>query len=194
MSKSYFRVETLLKMPKEVRVKFRQGLVLILMTAGTEAAVASDYEGTFQGRSYPVSEITLQESNVRLSLNNNLFPESARWEYQTAEDLNDSLMTHRGEALSSEDMKEFEFIAKQLPAIGIKESMVTYEPEDRQISYHLLTKEGLVTHLTQYFNPPKDQIVYSVELGDNLLTAGHTSIEGIGDYLTKVLTKCSQKA
>ena len=193
MSKNYFRVETFLKMPEEVRVKFRKGLFLILMTAGAETAVASDYEGVMQDSDGPVSEITLQDSGARLSFSSNHVSTETEWIFQTADDLKESLMMHRGETLSPEDMREFEYIASQLPAIGIKESMVTYEQEDRQISYHLLTKDGMVAHLSQYFNPPKDQIVYSVEQGDNLLVAGHAPTEGFGEYLAEVLTKCSQK-
>ena len=194
MNKNFFRVEAFLKMPKEVYVNFRQGLVLILMAAGTEMTVASDYEGRMQDNDNPVSEITLQNSNVRLSFNSNHISAETEWKFQTVEDLSESLMKHRGDNLSDEDMREFESVARQLPEIGVKDSMVTYEQGNRQISYHLLTKQGMVVHLTQYFNPPKDQVVYSIEQGDKLLVAGHAPVEKFGNYLNSVLIEYSRKS
>ena len=193
MSYNFFRVETVLTMPKKIFVEFRQGIVLILMAVSTESVAASDYEGIMYDSDNAVSEITLQDSNIRLSFNNNSAVE-AEWKFQSIDDLSESLMMHRGENLSDEDMRDFKFVAGQLPEIGIKDSMVTYEREDRQISYHLLTKHGLVAHLTQYFNPPKDQIVYSIEQGGDFLVAGHAPVEGFGDYLSRVLIEYSQKA
>ena len=68
-----------------------------------------------------------------------------------------------------------------------------YEPEEKQVSYHLLVKSGMVVHLTQYFTPPKDQVVYSIEHGDDLMIAGHAPIEEFGTYLNQVLAEYMSK-
>lgn len=193
MNKNFYLVDTLLKASKEVSVEFKKGLILVLLAIGTETVTASNYEGAIQEIENPVPEVTLQDSNIRLSFDANTGFSETEWDFQTTDDLKDSLMAHRGELLSETELKEYSAVADQLPFIGIKDSMVTYEPEEKQVSYHLLVKSGMVVHLTQYFTPPKDQVVYSIEHGDDLMIAGHAPIEEFGTYLNQVLAEYMSK-
>ena len=95
--------------------------------------------------------------------------------------------------MSPNDLDGFWTVAKEMTILDFTDSMVCYEPEDRQITYDVLDKSGLVLHVTQYLDHPKDQVVYSIEKDAKFLMAGHTPIKNMGLYLDRVIKDILKK-
>lgn len=99
-----------------------------------------------------------------------------------------SLMRHRGNMLSDEEMKAFHVVADQIAEIGFTDAMVCYnDGDDPQIVYDLVMKENLVVHITQYFTDPVDQIVYHIEKDHKPLFASHLPIDNFKKRLKSMV-------
>lgn len=164
MSSNFRSVEVWLELPKSAFVQLKNGLKILLFSVGVSISTPS----------YAYSDI---EPTTQIIENN----------YQTEQDLFSSLSMHRADQMNSNDMDGFWTVAKEITFLDFKDSMVCYEPEDRQITYDILDKSGLVLHITQYLDHPKDQVVYSIEKDAKFLIAGHTPINNMGPHLDRVV-------
>jgi hypothetical protein len=184
MSRNFTSVKVFLELPKKDFVQLKNGIKILLFTVGL----------SFSAPSYGHSDVNPVQStetrvvdNLSISLVDNdlsLVPETS---YQTEYDLFSSLQIHRSEQMQPGDMDDFWTVAKEIAWLDFTDSMVCYEPEDRQITYDILDKSGLVLHITQYMDKPKDQVVFSIEKDTRFLIAGHTPIQNLGHKLQLVV-------
>lgn len=157
---SYKSVDIWLELPKSAFVQLKKGIKILLFSVGL-------------GLSSPLYGFNGEESIAPAEKQ----PVVA---YQTENDLYASLMTHRAEQMQPDDLNEFWAVAKEITWLDFTDSMVCYEPEDRQLTYDILDKSGLILHLTHYLDNPKGQVVFSIERDASFLVAGHTPIEKLG--------------
>lgn len=170
MSSNFRSVEVLLGLPKDAFVQLKNGLKILLFSVGM----------TIPTPSYGYSDIEPTTQIIESS-------------FQTEQDLFSSLSIHRANQMSPNDLDGFWTVAKEMTILDFTDSMVCYEPEDRQITYDVLDKSGLVLHVTQYLDHPKDQVVYSIEKDAKFLMAGHTPIKNMGLYLDRVIKDILKK-
>lgn len=85
------------------------------------------------------------------------------------------------------EMNTFRSVAEQVSNINFTDSMVCYDEVDRQVTFDLLTMTGMILHLTQYFEEPTDQVVYSVERNGKFLCAGYLPIANFSSQLLEVI-------
>ena len=157
---NYNSVEIWLELPKSAFVQLKKGIKILLFSVGL--GLSSPLYG-FNGL-----ESTATEEKQPITA------------FQTEKDLFTSLQTHRAEQMKPDDMTEFWAVAKEITWLDFTDSMVCYEPEDRQLTYDILDKSGLILHLTHYLDNPKGQVVFSIEKDAKFLVAGHTSIAKLG--------------
>ena len=164
MSSNFRSVEVWLELPKSAFVQLKNGLKILLFSVGLTVSTPS----------YSYSDIAPT-------------PQMIESDFQTEQDLFSSLNIHRADQMLSDDLDGFWTVAKEITFLNFTDSMVCYEPEDRQITYDILDKSGLVLHITQYLDYPKDQVVYSIEKDARFLMAGHTPIKNMGVHLDRVV-------
>ena len=164
MSSTYRSVEVLLELPKSAFVQLKNGLKILLFSVGM----------TVSAPSYGYSDISPTTQVIESN-------------FQTEQDLYSSLSLHRADQMQSGDIEEFWTVAKEISFLDFTDSMVCYEPDDRQITYDILDKSGLVLHITHYLDNPKDQVVYSIEKNSRFLIAGHTPIKKMGMHLDRIV-------
>lgn len=186
MSSNFISVKTLLELPKNEFVQLKNGIKILLFSVGFSVATPSY---GYIDLKPEVSTETRVGDNLGISLENNDLSIDSEICYQTEQDLYTSLQLHRSELMHSNDMDGFWNVAKEVTWLDFTDSMVCYEPDDRQITYDILDKSGLVLHLTQYLDNPKDQVVYSIEKDARFLLAGHTQIKNLGEYLQQAINE-----
>ena len=186
MSSNFISVQTLLGLPKNEFVQLKNGIKILLFTVGLSVATPSY---GYKDLRPEVSTETRVGDNLGISLEDNNLAIDSENCYQTEQDLYTSLQLHRSELMHPYDLDGFWTVAKEVTSLDFTDSMVCYEPEDRQITYDILDKSGLVLHLTQYLDNPKDQVVYSIEKDGRFLLAGHTQIKGMGVYLQQAINE-----
>lgn len=164
MSSTYRSVEVLLELPKSAFVQLKNGLKILLFSVGI----------TVPTPSYGYSDISPATQVIESN-------------FQTEQDLYSSLCLHRADRLQPGDVEEFWSVAKEISFLDFTDSMVCFEPDDRQITYDILDKSGLVLHITHYLDNPRDQVVYSIEINSRFLLAGHTPIKNMGIRLDQVI-------
>lgn len=175
----------LLEMPNEVFVSFKNGVKIFLFVVGMGLSTPSyGHRGIVPPS---LNGIQLEASDLEISLASVNKTECSQPIYQSAEDLFSSLKEHRIEMMEPSDIDGFWSVANEVTWLDFTDSMVCYEPEDKQITYDLLDKSGLVLHITQYLNNPKDQVVYSIEKDARFLLAGHTPIKDMGVKLKRAV-------
>lgn len=185
MNIEYLQGEILLKMPNEVFYNLKKGVKIFLFMVGMGIPSTSyGHEGIVP----PVlNEVQLEASEVEISLASVNKCEGVHSIYQTEDNLFSSLKEHRYDMMTPSDVDGFWTVAKEVNWLDFTDSMVCYEPEDRQITYDILDKSGLVLHLTQYLDNPRDQVVFSIEKDANFLMAGHTPIKEMGVNLQRAI-------
>ena len=92
--------------------------------------------------------------------------------------LEKSLLRHQGENLNSEEMTAFKYAVEEIKGLPFKDALVRYNERSRYITSDLLMEDGLMIHLSQYFEKPTDQLVYSVERNAQFLRTGHAPMDG----------------
>ena len=168
MEKNYKSGSIYISMPNKMFVRLRDGIKILLFSVSLTVATPT----------YGFKETEPAEQ--------------AESFFQTAENLFSSLEEHRLNLMSATDIDNFWAVAKEVSYLDFTDSMVCYEPYDKQITYDILDKSGLVLHLTQYVDElKKDQVVFSVERNTRFLVAGHTSVEGMGKHLQTILNNIS---
>ena len=179
-------VQTVLGLPNNEFVQLKNGIKILLFTVGLSVATPSY---GYKDLKLEVPTETRVGDNVGISLEDNNLVIDSEYCYQTEQDLYTSLQSHRSELMHSNDMDGFWNVAKEVTQLDFTDSMVCYEPDDRQITYDILDKSGLVLHITQYMENPKDQVVYSIEKDGRFLLAGHTKIKDMGVYLQQAINE-----
>ena len=89
--------------------------------------------------------------------------------------------------MSVEQMESFNQLVSLLQGVVVKDVLVRYNEAERHISYDLPLNQNLILHLTQYFNQPTDQVVYSVEREDQFIKAGYAPVEGFDEFIKEVV-------
>ena len=187
MNIQYNRGEVYIRMPNEIFVRLKKGVTIFLFAVGMGiTAPTYGHEGIAPPA---LNEVQLGTSDVEISLATNDISKISSGIYQTEENLFLSLQNHRADMMSKPDLDGFWTVAKEVTWLDFTDSMVCYEPDDRQITYDILDKSGLVLHLTQYLDSPKDQVVYSIEKDARFLLAGHTQIKDMGVYLQQAINE-----
>ena len=171
---------------KRFEVKINKVLTIFLFSVGMTAATAE----TVYNLGLPkneATEITLVQQDVvkeeipaiNLSLRDNITGVTDR--------LQASLMIHRGGLLPNNQISGFKQVASQLQDLKVTDAFVRYNETEHHISYDLLLDNDLILHLTQYFDQPSDQLVYSIERDDSFIKVGYAPIEGFGRFIEEVI-------
>lgn len=92
--------------------------------------------------------------------------------------LEGSLSRHHGEHLSADEMSAFKNVVAEIKGLPFVDSLVRYNMRERHITSDLLMDDGFLVHLTQYFEEPTDQLVYSIERDGRFLRSGCAPLEG----------------
>lgn len=170
----------LLEMPNEVFVNLKKGVKIVLFVVGMGLSTPSyGHKGIVPPS---LNDVQLEASDLEISL-----ATVKNIVYQSKEDLFLSLKEHRLEKMEPSYIDSFWSVANEVTWLDFTDSMVCYEPEDKQITYDLLDKSGLILHITQYLDKPKDQVVYSIEKDARFLLAGHTPIKDMGVRLKQAV-------
>lgn len=172
---------------KRFEVKINKVLTIFLFSVGMTAATAE----TVFNLGLPkdeAAEITLMQQQdvvkeevptINLALRNNIAGITNRAQA--------SLMIHRGGLLSNDQIAGFKQVSSQLQDLKVADVFVRYNETEHYISYDLLLDNDLILHLTQYFDQPSDQLVYSIEKDDLFIKAGYAPIEGFGGFIAEVI-------
>lgn len=170
--------------PQRFEVRIKKYITIVLFAVGLSSSAVPYYEIS-QPKS-ELAEITMvreatsqNEEGLSLLLRDNLPSASDR--------LYESLKIHKGDMLSTEQMMEFNHVAKQLQSLAVKDAFVRYNETENHISYDLLLDNLDILHLTQYFDQPTDQLVYSVERDGLFIKAGYAPIQGFNKFIEKVV-------
>ena len=182
MRKEFVKIENYLNATKGIYVNLKKGLSILLFAVATEVIAAPNYNYTL-GDCNSSSQVSLPKTNVDIQLENNFETN------QSDNQLYGSLMMHRGDLLTPNEMPNFWSVAKQVSEIEFKDSMVCYDERDRQITYDLLTPNDTIVHLTQYYEEPTDQVVFSIERDNRFLYAGHLPFNNFSTQLLKIINK-----
>ena len=168
-------------------VKINKVLTIFLFSVGMTTASAETVYNLGLPKDEAI-EITLMQQQdvvkeevpvITLSLRDNITGVSDR--------LQSSLKIHRGGLLSREQVSAFKQVASQLQDIKVVDAFVRYNETEHHISYDLLLDNDLILHLTQYFDQPSDQLVYSVERNDSFIKAGFAPIDGFGRFIAEII-------
>lgn len=111
-----------------------------------------------------------------------------------ADMLEKSLMRHWGEKLKPDEITAFKYATEEIKGLPFKDALVRYNERSRHITSDLLLEDGLMVHLSQYFEQPTDQLVYSVERDARFLRTGHASMDGFRRLISKELEIARQMA
>lgn len=174
MNKVFLRANDWMNDHKGVFVELKKGLRIMLFSVAMTAMPASGYEYNLCAEC-TATQVVLPQTDINIRLERNDAP------------LLGSLMRHRGDMMTPSEMEAFRAVAGQVSTIGFTDSMVCYNEEDRQVTFDLLTPAGLILHLTQYFEKPTDQVVYSVERNGKFLCAGHLPADGFSSQLSEIV-------
>lgn len=182
MSKDFLRVDEWVHEHKSVFVKLKKGLRILLFSVSTSTMVGitspvSGYEYNLCAEN-TVTDVQLPQTGINLRLERNC---------QECVPLFNSLMKHRGDLMTRSEKDAFGTVAAQVSKIGFTDAMVCYDEDDKQVTFDLLTSAGVILHLTQYFEEPTDQVVYSVERNGKFLCAGHLPVNGFSSQLSEVV-------
>lgn len=182
MSKVFLHVDNWINEHKDYFVKLRNGLkIRLFAVAMGTICTTSDYAYNLCVDN-EATDIQLSQTEISIRLESNQDRST-----QECSPLYASLMEHRGNQMDLSEMDAFHTVANQVQEIGFTDSMVCYDENDRNVTYDLLTQAGLTLHLTQYFEEPTDQVVYSIERDGKFLCAGHLPINGFPSQLSEVL-------
>lgn len=185
MDRKFSRGEFYIKMPNEFFYKLKKGVTIFLFAVGSGISTPTyGHEGIAPPA---LDEVLLETSDIEISLATNDPTEKTLLNYQTVDDLFSSLQEHRADMMSDPDFEKFWAVANEVSYLDFTDSMVCFEPDDRQITYDILDKSGFVLHITQYLDYPKDQVVYSIENQSRFLMAGHTPIKDMGMCLDRII-------
>ncbi len=184
MSSNFISVQTLLELPQKDFVQLKNGIKILLFSAAISVVTPTYSYSDVETR---VATETKVDKNIEISLVKNEIVKEPSLCHQTEQDLYESLQQHRSVQMSKADMDEFWTVAKEVALLDFTDSMVCYEPEERQITFDILDKSGFVLHLTQYMDYHRDQVVYSIEKDADFILAGHTHINGLGKYLQRAI-------
>ncbi len=188
MKKNFKSVEVVLSLPHDAFVNLRNGIKIFLFSVSLGISLPSycarDINPSLQTG-------TQLDSDLTISLDSNSLSEDIK--YQNKTNLFSSLESHRIEMMSDDDINSFWSVAEQIETLNFTDSMVCYEPREREVTYDILDKSGLILHLTQYLDKPKEQVVYSIEKDANFLAAGHTHIKTLGVKLQQVIDSISKE-
>lgn len=166
---------------QKIEVRIKRGVTIILFAVSLGAATAAPSYDIYTPDDIAEASVNHEadDSSFSLSLRENTTDVSAK--------LHTSLMAHRGSLLSGEQIDSFHQVETQLQGLNINEALVRYNETEHHISYDLLLDNNLILHLTQYFDQPSDQLVYSVEKDDLFVRAGYAPIEGFGRFIAEVI-------
>lgn len=171
---------------KRFEVKIKKGITIFLFAVGMTSTAAPIFDIGLQRDQ--TAEITLVQQYdalreetpiITLSLRDNITSNSDK--------LYQSLLMHGGGLLSTEQKTGFNQVANQLQTLNITDVFVRYNETEHHITFDLLLENNLILHLTQYYNQPSDQLVYSIEKNDLFVKAGYTPIEGFGRFIARVI-------
>lgn len=171
---------------KRVEVKINKVLTIFLFSVGMTAATAETVYNLGMPKG-EATEITLMQQQdvvkevltINLSLRDNITGVTDR--------LQASLMIHRGGLLLNDQIAEFKQVVSQLQDLKVADAFVRYNETEHHISYDLLLDNDLILHLTQYFDQPSDQLVYSIERDDTFIRVGYAPIEGFGRFISEFI-------
>lgn len=175
---------------KEVKVKIKKGITIILFAVSMETMampcfdtytpIDNTAELIVSGSENSTSDGSGRENtSISLSLCDNPISVSDK--------LRASLMNHRGSLMSVEQMESFNQLASLLQGVVVKDVLVRYNETDHHVSYDLLLNQNLILHLTQYFDQPTDQLVYSVERENQFIKAGYAPFERFDEFIKEVV-------
>lgn len=163
---------------QKIEVKIKKDLTIILFAVSLGATASPCYD--IYTPVVDVAEALVNtQTDLSLSLRDNTSDISAK--------LHTSLMAHRGNLLSTKQMESFHQVEAQIQCLNVTEVLVRYNDTKHHLSYDMLLDNQLILHLTQYFDQPMDQLVYSIERDDRFIKAGHAPIEGFGGFILKVV-------
>ena len=111
-----------------------------------------------------------------------------------ADMLEKSLLRHQGEKLNSEERATFKYVVEEIKGLPFKDALVRYNERSRYITSDLLMEDDLMIHLSQYFEQPTDQLVYSVERDARFLRTGHAPMDGFRRLIAKEVEIARQMA
>lgn len=188
MSKIFLQVCDWTDRHKGDFVKLKKGLKIRLfaVAVGTMCALSSYGYNLCAGNT--ATDIQLPQTEISIRLESN---QDAVSSIEGDSSLYASLMKHRGDQMSSSEMDAFNAVARQVQEISFTDSMVCYDEDDRHVTFDLLIKTGMMLHLTQYFEEPTDQVVYSIERDGKFLRAGHLPINSFSSQLSEILRNIS---
>lgn len=175
---------------KEVKVRIEKGITIILFAVSMETMTMPCFdtytpinniaELIVSGSENSISDVSGKEdTSISLSLCDNPISVSDK--------LLASLMNHRGSLMSVKQMESFNKVAMLFQGLVVKDVLVRYNETEHHISYDLLLNQNIILHLTQYFDQPTDQVVYSVEREDQFIQAGYAPVEGFDVFIKEVV-------
>ena len=181
MRKEFVKVENYLNATNGIYVNLKKGLSILLFAVATEVIATPNYDYIL-GDCNSSSQVSLPKTDVDIQLENNFGTIQNKQLYE-------SLMMHRGDLLTPNEILNFWSVAKQVSEIEFKDSMVCYDEGDRQITYDLLTPRDTIVHLTQYYEEPTNQVVFSIERDNRFLYAGHLPFYNFSTQLLEIINK-----
>ena len=184
MSKVFLQVCDWTDKHKGDFVKLKRGLKIRLFAVAVGTMCALSGYGYNLCAENPATDIQLPQTEISIRLESN---QDAVSSIEGDSPLHASLMEHRGDQMTPSEKDAFNAVARQVQKISFTDLMVCYDENDRNVTYDLLTQEGLILHLTQYFEEPTDQVVYSIERDGKFLRAGHLPINGFSSQLSEIL-------
>lgn len=120
-------------------------------------------------------------------------------------DLYNSLMLHRGEQLTEEELDIFNDVAEKLadniniydcmvcyePAleIGDEEELVIFEECEAHIQFDIVTDGGLILHIAKYIKEDINNFCYLVEKDAKIIICGYLKDDEALDNLKDVINK-----
>lgn len=183
MSKVFLHVDNWINEHKDDFVKLKNGLKIRLLAVVATGTICTTSVYAYNLCAYnATANVQLSQAEISIRLESN-----QDRSVQGCSPLYASLMEHRGNQMNSSEMDAFHTVANQVQKIGFMDSMVCYDENDRNVTYDLLTQAGLIFHLTQYFEEPTNQVVYSIERDGKFLCAGHLPINDFSSQLSKIL-------
>lgn len=140
----------------------------------------------------PFSQETTWSDSLQVVIENVI--QTANIQEKRAYMLEKSLLRHQGEKLNSEEMAAFKHAIEEIKGLPFKDALVRYNERSRYITSDLLMEDGLMVHLSQYFEQPTDQLVYSIEHNARFLRTGHAPLDGFRRLIGKEVEIARQMA
>lgn len=160
----------------EFKRALRTGVITFFLSAVVTVNVQAQ-EQLYQ----PVQPVEVRVENVVESAGvtlSGLVVEQVANQATHVEMLEESLFRHNGEYLSADEMSAFRSVVAEIKGLPFVDSLVRYNKSERHITSDLLMDDGFLVHLTQYFEEPTDQLVYSIEHEGRFLRSGYAPLEG----------------